>query len=123
MWVYFDMDEPTALQVRELVRQGKFGPASEGRLRRSRSISSLANEKGFPHEAILDFVNNQLDQATATLLIRAIFREPQAGQRPAGLHPEQFRARPRADERPVPGTAGEPGGRGDGSGPEVPLRR
>ena len=40
MWVYFDMDEPTALQIRELVRQGKFGPATRNVLRRSRSISS-----------------------------------------------------------------------------------
>ena len=40
MWVYFDVDEPTVLQVQELIRQGKFGPAATGRLRRSRSTSS-----------------------------------------------------------------------------------
>ena len=26
LWVYFDMDEPTALQVRELARQGQVRP-------------------------------------------------------------------------------------------------
>ncbi len=122
LWVYFDMDEPTALQVRELARQGKFGPASDSPPKIPFHLR-LANEKGFPHEAILDFVNNQVDQATATLLIRAIFSQSQAGQWPARVHPKQFRAGSRADQRSVPGNAGEPGGRGDGPGLEVHLHR
>ncbi|MBV9125961.1 MAG: efflux RND transporter periplasmic adaptor subunit [Planctomycetes bacterium] len=76
MWVYFDADEPTVLQVEELIRQGKLKSVrAEGAKIPIRL--QLVNEKGFPHEAILDFVNNQLDQATATLLIRAVFPNPQ----------------------------------------------
>ncbi len=67
----------------------------------------LANEKGFPHEATLDFVNNQLDQATATLLLRAIFPNPKPATGPRVFAPNHVRARPRADEPPVPGAAGE----------------
>jgi RND family efflux transporter MFP subunit len=89
LWVYFDMDEPTALQVRELARQGKFGPASEGPPKIPFHLR-LANEKGFPHEAILDFVNNQVDQATATLLIRAIFRNPKPANGPRVFTPNNF---------------------------------
>jgi multidrug efflux system membrane fusion protein len=90
MWVYFDMDEPTALQVRELCRQGKFGPATPSRLPQIPFGLQLANEKGFPHEALLDFVNNQIDQATATILIRAIFPNPRPANGPRVFTPNNF---------------------------------
>ncbi|HEV3260704.1 MAG TPA: efflux RND transporter periplasmic adaptor subunit [Gemmataceae bacterium] len=89
MWVYFDADEPTVLQVHELMRQGKFGPASAGPPKIPFHLQ-LANEKGFPHEAILDFVNNQIDQPTATLLIRAIFPNPKPANGPRLFAPNNF---------------------------------
>jgi RND family efflux transporter MFP subunit len=90
MWVYFDADEPTVLQVHELMRQGKFGPASPEHPPKIPFHLQLANEKGFPHEATLDFVNNQLDQATATLLIRAIFTNPRPANGPRLFAPNNF---------------------------------
>jgi membrane fusion protein, multidrug efflux system len=90
MWVYFDMDEPTALQVHELVRQGKFGPASPGVLPKVPFHLRLATETGFPHEAILDFVNNQINQATATLTVRAIFPNPRPANGPRIFTPNNF---------------------------------
>jgi RND family efflux transporter MFP subunit len=90
MWVYFDMDEPTWLQIGELARQGKFGPASPEHPPKIPFHLQLANEKGFPHEAMLDFVNNQLDQATATLLIRAIFPNPKPANGPRLFAPNNF---------------------------------
>jgi membrane fusion protein, multidrug efflux system len=89
MWVYFDMDEPTALQIRELARQGVFGPARDGPPKLPFHLQ-LANDQGFPHEAILDFVNNQLDQATATLLIRAVFPNPRPANGPRVFAPNNF---------------------------------
>jgi RND family efflux transporter MFP subunit len=79
MWVYYNMDEPTVLQIADVARQGKYGPASEESAGKPAKIPvrlQLTNEKGYPHEATLDFYNNQLDQATATLLMRAIFPNP-----------------------------------------------
>jgi RND family efflux transporter MFP subunit len=90
MWVYFDMDEPTALKVKELVRHGMFGTVQEGRPPKVKFGLRLAIEKGFPHEATLDFVNNQLDQATATLLIRGIFRNPKQANGPRVFTPNLF---------------------------------
>jgi multidrug efflux system membrane fusion protein len=90
MWVYFDMDEPTALQVRELARRGEFGPVKAGQPPKIPFRLRLANEKGFPHEAILDFVNNQIDQATATLLIRAVFPNPKPANGPRVFTPNNF---------------------------------
>jgi membrane fusion protein, multidrug efflux system len=89
MWVYFDADEPTVLQVHELIRQGKFGPAG-AEVAKIPVRLQLANEKGFPHEATMDFVNNQLDQATATLLIRAIFSNPKPANGPRVFAPNMF---------------------------------
>jgi RND family efflux transporter MFP subunit len=88
MWVYFDMDEPTALQIRKLIRQGKFGPAAE--IAKIQFRLQLANEKDFPHKATFDFVNNQLDQATATLLIRGIFPNPKPATGPRVFTPNLF---------------------------------
>jgi RND family efflux transporter MFP subunit len=90
MWVYFDADEPTVLQVHELIRQGKFGPATPEQPPKIPFRLQLANEKGFPHEAVLDFVNNQIDQATATLLIRAIFPNPKPANGPRLFTPNNF---------------------------------
>jgi RND family efflux transporter MFP subunit len=90
MWVYFDMDEPTWLQVGELARQGKFGPATPEHPPKIPFHLQLANEKGFPHEATLDFVNNQLDLATATLLIRAVFPNPRPPNGPRLFAPNNF---------------------------------
>jgi RND family efflux transporter MFP subunit len=89
MWVYFDADEPTVLQVHELIRQGKFGDATTGPPKVPFHLQ-LSNEKGFPHEATLDFVNNQLDQATATLLIRAVFPNPKPANGPRLFAPNMF---------------------------------
>jgi RND family efflux transporter MFP subunit len=90
MWVYFDADEPTVLQVHELMRQGKFGPATPEQPPKIPFGMQLVNEKGFPHEATLDFVNNQIDQATATLLIRAIFPNPKPANGPRIFTPNNF---------------------------------
>jgi RND family efflux transporter MFP subunit len=90
MWVYFDADEPTALQVHELMRQGKFGAASPEHPPKIPFHLQLGNEKGFPHQATLDFVNNQLDLATATLLIRAVFSNPKPPNGPRLFAPNNF---------------------------------
>jgi RND family efflux transporter MFP subunit len=89
MWVYFDADEPTMLQVHELIRQGKFGDARTGPPKVPFHLQ-LSNEKGFPHEAALDFVNNQIDLATATLLIRAVFPNPKPANGPRLFAPNNF---------------------------------
>jgi RND family efflux transporter MFP subunit len=46
----------------------------------------LANETGFPHVAYVDFINNQINLATATLQVRAIFwnHKPPVGPRVFG---------------------------------------
>jgi RND family efflux transporter MFP subunit len=70
MYAYFDVDEYTVLRVRSLIRQGKAKSAREGQL----SVAlCLANEEGFPHQGVVNFVDNQINPKTGTLRLRGVF--------------------------------------------------
>ena len=71
--VYFDMPEPVVLRYQKLIRENKFDSA------RSKFLPvwiGLQNERGFPHEGVLDFIDNLLEAQTGTLRLRAIFANP-----------------------------------------------
>jgi RND family efflux transporter MFP subunit len=70
MYVYFDADEYTVLHVRGLIREGKAKSARDVELP---AWLGLANEEGFPHKGILNFVDNQINPKTGTLRLRATF--------------------------------------------------
>ncbi|HLJ92731.1 MAG TPA: efflux RND transporter periplasmic adaptor subunit [Gemmataceae bacterium] len=74
MYAYFDVDERTMLRVQQLIREGKFHSTREGA--RVPVWLGLATESDYPHEGIVDFVNNQVDPSTGTLLIRGSFPNP-----------------------------------------------
>ena len=78
MYVYFDVDEPTLLRVRRAINEGRVK-------RRQQGVDvpvymGLQGEEGYPHEGTIDFSNNQVNPATGSLLIRAVFPNPE----PAG---------------------------------------
>jgi RND family efflux transporter MFP subunit len=107
MYVFFDADEGTFEKIQQLIREGKFKsmlpqeipgytPAKEvgpmgiaidlltNHANQLRPVYlGLANETGYPHVAYIDFVNNQVTLATATLQVRAIFwnQAPKGGLR------------------------------------------
>ena len=107
MYVFFDADEGTFERIQQLIREGKFksmlpqeipgyAPAKESgpmgiaidlltnHANQLRPVYlGLANETGYPHVAYIDFVNNQVTLATATLQVRAIFwnQMPKGGLR------------------------------------------
>jgi RND family efflux transporter MFP subunit len=73
IWAYFDVDERTVQQVRQMIREGKFKSA--------RDVDwpvfiGLANDEGFPQKGIIDFVDNQVNPRTGTLKLRAVFANP-----------------------------------------------
>jgi RND family efflux transporter MFP subunit len=70
IYVYFDVDERTVLQVRQMIREGKAKSARDVELPVS---LGLANEEGFPHKGIVDFVDNQVNPKTGTLRLRGVF--------------------------------------------------
>jgi RND family efflux transporter MFP subunit len=74
MYAYFDVDEYTALRVRQLVREGKSDSPRDG----GYSVSlGLANEEGHPHQGTINFVDNQVNPKTGTIRVRGVFANKQ----------------------------------------------
>jgi len=70
IYVYFDVDEYTVLRVRQMIREGKAKSARETPLPVQ---LCLANEEGFPHQGVINFVDNQVNPKTGTLRLRGVF--------------------------------------------------
>jgi multidrug efflux system membrane fusion protein len=73
VYVSFDGDEATFLQLGALARQGAAGVKVQ---------MGLANEAGFPHEGKLDFVDNRIDPVSGTVRMRAVLRNGDAALTP-----------------------------------------
>lgn len=71
--VYFTADERAFLRYTRLAEQG-IRPSSRDAANPVRL--QLADEQGFPHQGVMDFVDNVVDQATGTMQGRAIFPNP-----------------------------------------------
>ncbi len=68
--VYFESDEQSFLRYSDLARKGE-------RTRSSNPVRvGLANEAGYPHEGVVDFIDNQVDARTGTIRARAVLRNP-----------------------------------------------
>jgi multidrug efflux system membrane fusion protein len=80
IYAYFDIDEHTMLRVERLIREGKIAT-----IREKRAIPvemGLADEsEEYPHDGVVDFVNNRIDPATGTLQIRGVFSNPSLNTR------------------------------------------
>jgi membrane fusion protein, multidrug efflux system len=62
IYASFEVDEPTFMAFRQ-----NTGTPKQVRL-------ALAGDEGFPREGRVDFVDNQLDPATGTIRVRAVFQ-------------------------------------------------
>ncbi len=74
MYAYFDMDEPTLLQLKEAVNQGKLKRAEAGTIP---VLLQLHGEQGYPHRGTINFVNNQVNPTTGSISIRGVFANPE----------------------------------------------
>lgn len=87
IYVYFDVDEQTILDVREDVRTGRI------KVREKEQVPvqmGLMNEKGFPHNGYLDFMDNQINPNTGTITVRGVFPNPQPALGGRILKPGNF---------------------------------
>jgi multidrug efflux system membrane fusion protein len=73
MYAYFEMDEPTLLRTRRAVNEGKIKPPKEGEIP---VLMGLQGEDGFPHKGTINFVNNQVNPTTGSILVRGVFANP-----------------------------------------------
>lgn len=73
IYAYWDTDERSLLKVRRGIESGRIKPNANGDIP---VYMSLADETGFPHKGLLNFVNNRIDPLTGTITMRATFENP-----------------------------------------------
>ncbi|KMY68891.1 RND transporter [Desulfocarbo indianensis] len=75
MYVYFNISEANLLEFLSR-KKGRFaeGPHDDDR---NRVHLGLANEKGYPHQGQLDYVDNRIDPQTGTIQLRGRFANPE----------------------------------------------
>ena len=69
IYIYFDVSENNYIKYKRLAERGVSSAAAE--LGAPVEVA-LPDERGFPHKARLDFLDNRLDQGTGTLRARAV---------------------------------------------------
>jgi RND family efflux transporter MFP subunit len=69
IYIYFDVSENNYIKYKRLVERGVGAGAAD--LGAAVEVA-LPDERGFPHKARVDFLDNRLDQGTATLRARAV---------------------------------------------------
>lgn len=70
---YLDVDEQSSLKYRELRREGSRASALDQQIP---AEMALASEQGYPHQGVIDFVDNRLDPGTGVIRARAVFPNP-----------------------------------------------
>jgi RND family efflux transporter MFP subunit len=70
IYCYIEVDERSSLKYRELYKQGKRASALFGEVE---AEMALANEEGFPHKGVVDFVDNEISPHTGTIRSRCVF--------------------------------------------------
>src|SRR6266436_3070015 len=73
IYCYFEPDERSILKYQQLARDRNGDNTTRGKVA---CELALANETGFPHVGVLDFMDNQVDTKTGTMLIRGVFPNP-----------------------------------------------
>jgi RND family efflux transporter MFP subunit len=69
IYVLFDVDDVTYLNVRKLLRSGTNGSKSAPPVVQL----GLAHQGGYPYRGTIDFMDNQVDAGTGTLKMRGVF--------------------------------------------------
>jgi RND family efflux transporter MFP subunit len=73
IYCYTTVDEASVLKYAQLAREGKRVSARYAKIP---TFMGVASEKGFPHEGVVDFVDNRIDPGTGTVRGRGVFPNP-----------------------------------------------
>ena len=73
MYAYFNVNAPTLLRVRQATKAGLLKANGAGHIP---IFMGLPDEEGSPHKGEVNFVNNQVNPATGSVLARGIFGNP-----------------------------------------------
>ncbi len=73
MYAYFEMDEPTLLRIRRAINEKKVRVPADGKMS---VLMGLQGEEAFPHQGTVNFINNQVNPTTGSILVRGLFPNP-----------------------------------------------
>ncbi|OPZ96171.1 MAG: Multidrug export protein AcrE precursor [Planctomycetes bacterium ADurb.Bin412] len=73
IYVYFNLNERDALQVREMMRKQGM-TADGGAVGKAPVFVGLQNEEGYPHEGTLDFLDRAVSTSTGTIEMRVVLK-------------------------------------------------
>ena len=81
MYAYFNLNERDLLKVmttyRQAIKTKGYNPDEESDTRADIPLFlGLANEEGYPHEGVYEFVDSSVDTATGTIQLRGVFENP-----------------------------------------------
>ena len=71
IYAYFDMSEPILLAALEARGSTVAEPAGD-----ATAYLGLATDEGWPHEGIVDYIDNTVNVATGTIRVRGVFPNP-----------------------------------------------
>ncbi len=87
IYCYVDADELSVLRYQRQNRE-ENGPDHKENLLPCEL--ALADDTGFPHKGVIDFVDNRLDPTTGTIQVRALLQNPQPARGQRVLQPGYF---------------------------------
>ncbi len=73
IYCYIEVDERSSLKYRQMYRDGT---RASGLFTKVPAEMALVSEQGWPHQGHIDFVDNQVNSETGTILARAVFPNP-----------------------------------------------
>jgi RND family efflux transporter MFP subunit len=73
IYAYFEADERSYLKYARMAQRGERPSSRE---HQNPVRIGLADETGFPHDGYMDFVDNQFDEGTGTMIGRAVLPNP-----------------------------------------------
>lgn len=87
IYCYIDADELSVLKYQRLNRDSDPSQAAEDRIP---AEMALADDTGFPHKGVIDFVDNRLDPSTGTIKARMLIPNPKPDRGQRILQPGYF---------------------------------
>lgn len=102
IYAYWDTDEASVLKYTRLVLAGDLPTVREKKIPVQ---LELADENDWPRTGYMDFAENQLDEATATIRVRAIFENDDMLMTPGMFARVRVRASPAYDAMVIPDAA------------------
>ena len=87
MYAYFDMDETTLLRIKRRINEGSIKLFAKNEVP---VFMGLQGEDGYPHQGTINFVNNQVNPATGSILVRGVFPNPKSSEGIRLLSPGMF---------------------------------